>query len=175
MTTVALAIAAISLAGVVFLAFGYASLLALVRELQDKLEGAALDGAPRRLDRFAGDRRSFVLVIEPSCVSCKDRVAELVDYARRDPSAARLSLTVLQAADGPPPKELPADVDITFVNDVGLTGQLAVGIVPLGLVFEADGTEVGRSVLADRTAFDRMITWASGSDDHATAQLVGRG
>lgn len=162
MTTAALVLAAVSFVAVVFLAFGYAGLLALVRELQDKLHDAATLDAPRHVDRFVGDRRSFVLVTEKGCFSCEERIADLVGYLEDRGSPSMLPVTVLQAAPADRPQTLPPQVE--FVNDAALVGQLAVGVVPLGLVFDPSGAEIGRSVLGDRLSFDRMLTWAEGQD-----------
>lgn len=175
MTTIALVLALASFAGLVLLAFGYASLLTLVRNLQDGLEASITQDARRPVERFAGDRRSFVLVIEPTCLSCEDRISDLVEYVKGGSDRAPLSFAVLQAANGSRPQALPHDVDVEFVSDATLVGRLGVGIVPLGLVFDTSGNEVGRSVLGDRLSFERMIAWASAQDqiDVRTAQVGG--
>lgn len=172
MTTLALVFGVVSFVAVVFLAFGYVGLLALVRELQDKLHDAVTLNAPRQIDRFVGDRRSFVLVTEKGCLSCEDRIDDLVRYLEDRGRLPSLSVTVLQAAPAARPPALPPDVE--FVNDAALVGRLAVGVVPLGLVFEPSGTESGRSVLGDRLSFERFITWAEGQDQ-LQARTVGRG
>lgn len=174
MTTITLVLAAVCVAGLVLLAFGYAALLTLIKELQDRLDEVIPADRQRRVERLAGDRRSFVLVIEPTCVSCEDRIADLVEYVRERHEAAPFSLVVLQAASGSRPLALPGDLDIDFVSDARLVGELGVGIVPLGLIFEADGAETGRSVLGDRSSFDRMIAWAS-AQDQRDVQRVGGG
>lgn len=174
MTTITLVLVIVCVAGLVLLAFGYAALVTLIKELQDRLDEVVPGDRQRRVDRFAGDRPSFVLVIEPTCMSCEERVADLVEYVRRDHEVTPLSIMVLQAASGSRPPALPSDVEIDFVSDATLVGELGVGIVPLGLVFEPNGTETGRSVLGDRSSFDRMIAWAS-TRDQPDVQRVGGG
>lgn len=172
MTTIALVVALVALVGVAFLALAYSALVAIVRDVQDKLEGTTSSAPARRVDRFDGAGRSFVLVIEPNCLSCHERVGELAAYRRARPDASNLALTVLQAAPGSRPEGLPPDVD--FLVDPELVGRLAVNVVPVGLVFDEVGTEIGRSVLGDPLSFERLITWADSSSDQVAAKASGR-
>lgn len=173
MTTLALVLSALALAGVVFLAFGYAASLKLIRELQDSMEDAALAHPPPQIDAFAGDRWSFVLVTEEGCVACVERTADLVRHVQDD-EATELGYIVLQASAAGRPEELAPGIEL--VTDSDLVSQLAVGIVPLGLVFDRSGTEVARSVLGDRQSLDRIVAWAAAQHGRSMtkAQLAGR-
>ena len=174
MTILALVLSALALAGVVFLAFGYAASLKLIRELQDSLEDAALARPPAQIDAFARDRWSFVLVTEEGCLACVERTADLVRHVQDD-EARELDYIVLQAGRGARPEELTPAVE--FVADPELVSQLAVGVVPLGLVFDCSGTEVARTVLGDRQSFDRIVAWAAAQHGRSMtdSQLAGRG
>jgi hypothetical protein len=174
MSTVALVLGALALAGVVFLAFGYAASLKLIRELQDSVEDAALAQLPPQVDAFARDRYSFVLVTEEGCLACVERIADLLDHVQGDESR-ELDYIVLQAgAGGRPEGLLPA---IEFVADSKLVSNLSVGAVPLGLVFDRSGTEVGRSVLGDSQSFERIVAWAAERHGRSltTTHPAGRG
>lgn len=175
MITVALVLGALSLAGVVYLAFGYAASLKLIRELQDKLHDAAVAAAPRRLDRFAKDKHSFVLVSEEGCLACMDRITDLVRHIRANPRAATLSYTIVQADNGARPEVLPKAIE--FATDPELAGALAVSVMPLGVVFDGSGAEVARSVLGDRQSLERMVTWAANRQEKSltTPQTEDRG
>ncbi len=175
MIRVSLVLGALSLAGVVFLAFGYAASLKLIRELQDKLHDAAVAAVPRRLDRFAKDRHSFVLVSEEGCLACKDRIADLARHIQANPQASTLSYTIVQAGNGARPAVLPEAIE--FATDSELVAALAVSVMPLGVVFDGSGAEVARSVLGDRQSLERMVTWAANRQEKSltTPQPVGRG
>jgi hypothetical protein len=174
MTTLALVLGALSLAGVVFLAFGYAASLKLIRELEDKLEHAALSQPPAQVDAFARAHSSFVLVTEEGCVACEQRIADLARHVAGSAETG-LGYIVLQAGAGRRPVELPAEVE--FLTDSAIVSRLAVGIVPLGLVFDRSGTEVARSVLGDQESFERIVAWAAERHGRAltTSQLAGGG
>jgi hypothetical protein len=174
MTTIALVVAGLSLAGVVFLAFAYAASLKLIRELEDKLHAFALGDAPRQIDRFASDGVSFVVVGEEGCLACTERLGDLARYVAADGSA-QLRFLVVQAGNGARPAVLPESVE--FLADAGLVARLGIGVVPLGLVFDRSGTELARSVLGDAQAFERLAAWATEHSRRSVTepQLAGRG
>lgn len=175
MSTVALVLAGLSLAGVVFLAFGYAASLRLIRELEDKLHAFALGDAPRHIDTFACDRVSFVLVSEEGCLACTARLDDLARYAGVGSERDELRFAVIQAGNGTRPAVLPPSVE--FLADAGLVARLGVGIVPLGVVFDRSGTEIARSVLGDTESLERLVAWATEHPQRSVTQpqLAGRG
>ena len=175
MSTVALVLAGLSLAGVVFLALGYAASLKLIRELEDKLHAFALSEAPRQIDKFACDSVSFVLATEDGCLACTARLDDLARYAGGAGGSGHPRFVVVQAGSGKRPAALPPSVE--FLADAGLVARMGVGIVPLGVVFDRSGTEVARSVLGDTQSFERLVAWATEHPQRSLTQpqLAGRG
>lgn len=125
---VAVALSGLALAGVVFVAFGSAAMVKLIRELEERLNETGT-GVDRRVEAFAGRGYTFVLVGQQGCLACADRsgdLAQLVTSGGHRP--ADLAFTFVQADGDRCPVELPAE--IRFARDAVLVGQLGVGIFP---------------------------------------------
>lgn len=154
-----LAISIVSLLLSVLLLFGYASLLAIIRDLQ----GAVLD--PERLTRrtlefFVGDRLSLVLVTEDGCHGCLARTADLEELISassglKDDLAFHLFHLGSRVPGGQASQAL-----WSVTTDAELIGSLGVGVLPSVLVYDRGGEELVRTIVGDRVSLERILEWA---------------
>lgn len=157
MSALALALAGLALFGVVLLGFACSALLRLLREIQAAIAGGMV-GEPRAMSEFIGTGMSLVMAIDRSCRTCIDRTGDLSELVNSlDPLPSNLSISVVTSGENSGIADLPESV--ALISDSALIGRMGVSIFPTGLVYDATGQEIGRSVLADRVALERLLKW----------------
>ncbi|MFI5915751.1 hypothetical protein [Dactylosporangium sp. NPDC051541] len=161
MTSMFNAIAVLALLGVVLLLFANSALLKMVRDLQRALVEAQAGGhgafgatPAMTVPRFAaGDGRStYVLVVDASCPACRDRAEDYAQLSRAAPAGELVALVKDQAC-----AVWFAASAVRVEFDAALLGTVGVGVTPMLIRYDPDGTEAWRRVVGSREDLDRFL------------------
>ena len=143
MAAIALLVACASFLGTLVLYFGYARLAVVYNQFLNSSEFLeAIHGEKPPIAEYARGFANIVLVVEPYCWGCRQRIAELNEMWGDFEDLPFGSLSLVQPSDGP----FAVNSRIDSVADSAMMGRLAVTATPMIIVFDSNGKEEYRRV-----------------------------
>ncbi|MBX6356345.1 MAG: hypothetical protein IRZ05_10895 [Micromonosporaceae bacterium] len=170
----------LALLGVVLLLFANSALLKMVRDLQQALmelrsAGPAAFGGAEAMTvaQFAaGDGRpTYVLVVDAACPACRERAE---DYSRlsagADSSPGMDTGHLVVLTKDAVCRDWFSNAAVRVLLDPVLLGTVGVGVTPMLIKYDSDGTEQWRRVVGSQLDLHRFVGAAPPLDSSAAGR-----